>query len=121
MTDSSSSTYQLVVTASDINGTNGWHSFNCYIEETLPNGDVVKGISETFGSPPSAITERFTGDIEKWRDQVASAMLKRHIERSAMQVQVLAWRGKKYAIPAIPQTAPSSTPPPPASIPLHDK
>lgn len=90
---------QLHILAADIDSVAGHHSITSQIEESDDTGTLVHApVRETFGISHDALSLKFGGDIEKWRDWVAREMSDRHRRRMAVQAKILGWRGQKLDI-----------------------
>lgn len=91
------STFRLCVTSASLSGISGHHSINVYIEETR-DGEIIKGIPETYGIESTALQQKYGGDIVEWREWIAQEMLAKHKRRMLANVEVVKWHGQKFDI-----------------------
>lgn len=93
---------QLHILAADLDTVAGHHSITAQIEESDDTGAIIyTPVKETFGISHDALSVRFDGDIEKWREWVTREMVDRHRRRTMVQAKILEWRGMKIDIDAI--------------------
>ena len=103
----SQSQYSLHILNVGMNGVTGHHEIEARIEEIAQEGHTIQGVPEVYGIEPTVLQTRFGGDLLKWRSENAGKKLKRHLAHSALQGEILKWKGEKVAV-ALPP------PPPPA-------